>query len=56
MQVKLVGIWGGPAGLIVSVSGGIIFISYSVVDIVHQREFSEKIRVYTIEKCKPSFA
>lgn len=49
------GICGGAAGIIVSVSAGIIFITYSVVDSVHQRHFAEKIRVYTIEKCYPIF-
>lgn len=49
------GICGGAAGIIVSLSIGIIFITYSVADSVHQRHFAEKIRVYTIEKCCPSF-
>lgn len=49
------GIWGGAAGIIVSTSIGIIFITYSIVDIVHQRKFSEYIREYMIDKYKPSF-
>ncbi|WP_418702909.1 hypothetical protein [Anaerotignum faecicola] len=49
------GIWGGAAGIIVSVSVGIIMITYSVADLVHQRHFAEEVRVYTIEKCYPSF-
>lgn len=49
------GVWGGAAGIIVSLSVGIIMITYSVTDSVHQRHFAEKIRVYTIEKSYPSF-
>lgn len=49
------GVFGGVAGIIVSTSIGIIFITYSVVDIVHQRKFSEYIREYMIERCKPVF-
>ncbi|GHV51345.1 hypothetical protein FACS1894216_05220 [Synergistales bacterium] len=46
----------GPAGIIVSVSISIIYISYAVVQSVHQREFAEKVRVYMIDKCRPAFA
>lgn len=49
------GIWGGAAGLVVSISTGIIFITYSIADIVHQRHYSQFIREYMIDKCKPSF-
>jgi len=49
------GIWGGSVGLIVSISIGIIFITYSVSNIVHQRKVSEEIRTYAINKYKPSF-
>ena len=49
-------IWGGAAGIIVSVSIGIIMITYSVADAIHQRHFAEKIKIYTIEKCYPSFS
>lgn len=56
VSIAAQGIWGGAAGIIVSVSIGIIMITYSVADSVHQRHFAEKIRVYTIEKCYPSFA
>lgn len=56
VSVAAQGIWGGAAGIIVSVSIGVIMISYSVKNTVHQRRFSEKIRVYTIENCYPQFA
>lgn len=55
VSIAAQGIWGGATGIIVSVSVGIIMITYSVVDSVHQRHFAEKIRVYTIEKSYPSF-
>ena len=46
VSIAAQGIWGGATGIIVSVSVGIIMITYSVVDSVHQRHFAEKIRVY----------
>ena len=49
------GIWGGAAGIIVSVSIGIIIISYSVIDSVHNKRIAESIREYSIEKCYPAF-
>lgn len=56
VSIAAQGIWGGAAGIIVSVSIGVIMITYSVADAVHQRHFAEKIRIYTIEKCYPSFS
>lgn len=56
VSIAAQGIWGGVAGIIVSVSIGIIIITYSVADAIHQRRFAEKIRIYTIEKCYPSFS
>ena len=49
-------IWGGAAGIIVSVGAGIILVSCSAVDFAHQRHVAEKIRVYAIENYYPSFA
>lgn len=56
VSIAAQGIWGGPAGLIVSISTGIILITYTLADTVHQRHYAEKIRIYMIDKCKPSFA
>lgn len=53
VSIAAQGVWGGPAGIIVSVSIGIILISYSTISSMHQRNFSELIRVYTIEKFRP---
>lgn len=55
VSIAAQGIFGGPAGIIVSVSTGIIFVTYSIADTVHQRYYSEKLRVYMIKKCKPVF-
>lgn len=55
VSIAVQGIFGGPTGIIVSVSTGIIFITYTITDAVHQRHYSEKLRIYMIDKCKPSF-
>jgi hypothetical protein len=55
ISIATQGIWGGSAGIIVSLSIGIILISYTVGQSVHQRNFAEKVRVYMIDKCRPSF-
>lgn len=56
VSIAAQGIWGGPAGLIVSISSGIIIVSYSVAKTVHQRKLSSDIREYMIDKCKPLLA
>lgn len=56
VSIAAQGIGGVAAGIIVSVSIGVIMITYYVVDAVHQRHFAEKIRIYTIEKCYPLFS
>ena len=55
VSIAAQGIWGGPAGIIVSVSTGIILIVYTIVDISYQRLMSETVRSYIIDKCKPVF-
>ena len=56
VSIAAQGIWGGYAGIIVSTSIGLIFITSAVLDSVNQRHFAEKLRVYTIEKCYPTFS
>ena len=56
VSITAQGIFGGPSGIIVSVGVGIIFVTYTIADTVHQRNYSEKLRVYMIEKCKLIFA
>lgn len=56
VSIAAQGVFGGPAGIIVSVSIGIIIVIYFVADAVYQRNYSEWIRVYMIDKCKPYFS
>ena len=56
VSIAIQGNRAGAAVIIVSVSIGFIMITYSIVDAVHQRHFAEKIRIYTIGKCYPSFS
>ncbi len=46
----------GHAGIIAHISIGIICIIYSLGTTIHQRHFSERLRIYMIEKCKPVIA
>lgn len=55
VSIAAQGIWGGTAGIIVSVSIGVIMISYSLAEVVHQRTFSEKVHIYMIDKCRPEY-
>lgn len=56
VSIAAQGIFGGPAGIIVSISTGIIFVTYAITDAIHQRHYSKWLRVYMIDKCKPCFA
>lgn len=56
VSIAAQGIWGGAAGIIVSISIGILLIIYSAGDAIHQRHIAEEIRIYTINKCYPVFA
>lgn len=53
LSIVAQGIWGGAAGIIVSVSTGIIIVSYSIAEMVHQRHFADTVREYILEKSKP---
>lgn len=56
LSIVVQGVYGGAAGMIVSTGIGLILVTYSVADSVHQRRFAEQIREYTIEKYTPYFA
>lgn len=56
LSIAVQGAYGGAAGIIVSTGVGLILVTYTIADSVHQRKFSEKIREYTIEKYTPYFA
>lgn len=47
------GIWGGAAGMIVSISVGIVVVIYKTFDNLHEKELMEKIRIYVVEKACP---
>ena len=49
------GLWGGHAGMIVSIGIGVIVLVYKFTDSKYQKQLSEKIRIYTIEKCLPAY-
>jgi hypothetical protein len=49
------GVWGGAAGIIVSISIGLIVLSYKVCLNIHDKQLLEKMRIYTIEKTCPYF-
>jgi len=49
------GIFGGSAGIITSVGVGLIMISYSIANSIHQRYLAEEILVYTINKYYPVY-
>lgn len=47
------GVYGGPAGIIVSTTIGLIYMTYNVAETIHQRKVADRIREYTIEQYKP---
>jgi len=49
------GIWGGAIGIIVSISIGLIVLSYKVYLSIHDRQLLKEIRIYVIEKACPYF-
>lgn len=56
VSIAVACIYGVLAGIIVSVSVGIILLMISVADSVEKRKFADKVQRYMIEKCYPSFA
>jgi hypothetical protein len=49
------GVWGGAAGLVVSLSIGLVVLTYRISLSIHDRQLLEKIKLYTIEKSYPYF-
>ncbi len=47
------GVWGGYAGLIVSVTSGVISTGIQVVEIRHDKDIRRKISLYYIELTEP---
>lgn len=50
ISIAAQGLWGGPAGVIVSIGTGIVLVSYMVTDAIHQRTFTEECHIKTIEE------
>lgn len=46
------GIWGGPAGIIVSTGTGLAILVVDTGKTVHDRRLEERLREYSIEECK----
>lgn len=46
-------VWGGPAGIVVSVVAGVVVTAHTVCTIRHNQEIAEKIVIYTISLCQP---
>ena len=53
VSIIVQGIWGGAAGMIVSVSIGIIVVVYKTLDTVQKKRLAEKIQLYVIDKVCP---
>lgn len=49
------GVWGGSIGIIVSISIGLIVLSYKVYLSIHDRQLLKEMRIYVIEKTCPYF-
>ncbi|NCD09430.1 MAG: hypothetical protein EOL98_08395 [Negativicutes bacterium] len=56
LSIAAQGVWGGHAGIIVSTSIGVIFITYKMVENKHTRKINEMVQHYTIQKCEPVIA
>jgi hypothetical protein len=55
ISIAAQGLWGGHAGIVVSTSIGVIVVTYKFVENQHSIIIGEKIRLYMIKKCEPTF-
>jgi hypothetical protein len=55
ISIAAQGLWGGHAGIVVSTSIGVIVVTYKLVENQHSKIIGEKIRLYMIKKCEPTF-
>lgn len=53
LSIAAQGIWGGPAGMIVSISSGIIVTGVSIVCIIHDKNIRQEIHLYLIKISYP---
>lgn len=49
------GIWGGPAGIVVSLIAGVIITGNMVIGIICDKKVAQEIALYTISLCRPSY-
>lgn len=49
------GLWGGYAGVVVSISIGVIVLVYKISESKYRNLISEQVHIYTIQKCEPVF-
>ena len=49
------GIWGGPAGIVVSIGATIVYVGSNVARSVKDRNFNDRLREYTVEQYKPIY-
>lgn len=56
VSVVAQGVWGGPAGMVVSITAGIILTGYTVAKIVHDKTVSKNITYHSIDLCKPALS
>ena len=50
------GIWGGPAGAVVSIVSGVVLTGATIITIVHDKRLIEQITLHTIRLSQPNFA
>lgn len=50
------GIWGGPAGMVVSITAGVIMVGYTLYKIKYDKTLSRNLTFYSIELSKPKLA
>lgn len=48
------GIWGGPAGMIVSITAGVLISGYSVCKSIHEKKMFETLKIYIVLLNYPS--
>ena len=56
VSVVAQGVWGGPVGIVVSITAGVILTGYTVAKIVHDKTVSKDITYHSIDLCKPAFS
>ena len=53
LSIAAQGIWGGYAGIIVSISGAVIIVSANLIMSIHDKNVRERIAVYLVDLHMP---